>query len=86
MNIFDCVFFNSSSYFGDLGKFSQVFEASTGTKVLGKNYRKIMGQGNFMLNIPLRHSELMDVDAKIMNLSFNGLKVKLYLFIEQCEH
>ena len=32
------------------------------------------------------HSELLDVDAKIMNLNFNGLKLKFYLFIEQCKH
>ena len=36
--------------------------------------------------IKANHSELLDVDAKIMNLNFNGLKLKFYLFIEQCEH
>ena len=33
-----------------------------------------------------QHSELLDADTKIVNLDFNGLKLKFYIFIEQCEH
>ena len=32
------------------------------------------------------HSELMDADAKILNLNFNGLKLKFYILIEQWEY
>jgi hypothetical protein len=31
-------------------------------------------------------NELLDTDAKIVNLNFNGLKLMFYLFIEQCKH
>ena len=32
------------------------------------------------------HSELLDADREIMNLNFNGLKLKFYLYIEQWEY
>ena len=32
------------------------------------------------------HSELMDADAKILNLNFNGFKLKFSILIKQCDH
>ena len=33
-----------------------------------------------------KHSELMDADAKILNLNFNGFKLKFSILIKQCDH